>query len=1019
MNGRNKHIWIFNAGSSYAGNPKWLMEYIVRHRTDISPVWMCYEENTMRYVRKLGYRAELYDSRAGRAIMAQAGVYVVEMCKEVFQPELEGITVLNLWHGVGCKSIERKVNNGFLEERIAKKYIQNNNMLRNNQLFLVTSELMEKHFKEQCGIDDDKVVCGGYPKCIVADDVTSYDHDIFRQKGLSDDFRLAVYAPTYRDSNGENFIKTAIPDMEKLVQALEKSRILLILKMHPLVERDSHYLLMKQKYAQSPYLYFWENENDIYEIFNQIDIAIVDYSSIFYDLLARGVKTFIRYFYDVDEKENFRDFVFDVKDMTCGTIASDFGELLDSLEHCVETDHAERERIHQLFWSYSAPDSCEEIIERALAFTPDTRTFPKLYSFDIFDTLFTRKCHFPTTIFECVQKKLEQSGIVADTYFRRNFTWIRRWCEANVREYYKKSTLLRGDDRLEIQLAEIYDRMAELYSLTSEQKQQLMSWECEAELDSVVPLSSQIDLLKTYLSQGHDVVLISDMYLPEKTIRRMLAKADPILAKLPLYLSSNLGYQKTTKKLFLEVYHSLDYRYSEWVHIGDNPFADDIQPSRLGIRTEPICTPELSNYEKRLGDYTNEYGVRNVLRLFVDFRKEPRSDKELFAYQYAALYLVPYVHWAISDAVQRGYETLYFISRDGHYLKQIADEVIRQKKLPVHTRYIYGSRKAWRIPSFIDEVDEEFFEPYGNFNGVGSFQRLLQSLLLSEEQFDQFFPELSYVKTRKRFTEEFVTEVGQMIKRSSAYRKYLLETAARQRAIVVDYLRQEIDFDEKFAFVEYWGRGYTQDCLTRLLQVAAGRDTDVPMYYVRSIYPTMGNSIRYNYTCNTHSVVFVESVFANLPYKTIESYERNNSQIKPVFSPCDNDKEMHRCLEQYLVQFARDFCLLGLEDEHTTGRYLFDFAVNYFRPSTNDEILLNTFSELKDAVALGERAQEYAPPVTFHTITDWMHGKSFHTRSYEMSMKKSAWIYRVIYRSYCFYCSRIRDKFWRKGSFKK
>mgnify|MGYP006195248143 CR=1 FL=1 len=39
----------------------------------------------------------------------------------------------------------------------------------------------------------------------------------------------------------------------------------------------------------------------------------------------------------------------------------------------------------------------------------------------------------------------------------------------------------------------------------------------------------------------------------------------------------------------------------------------------------------------------------------------------------------------------------------------------------------------------------------------------------------------------------------------------------------VDYLRQEIDFDEPHAFVEYWGRGYTQDCLTRLAALAAER----------------------------------------------------------------------------------------------------------------------------------------------------------------------------------------------------
>lgn len=117
---RDKNLWIFNAGNSFAGNPKWMFEYIIRHHKEIKPVWMCYNADTMNYVHKLGYEAELYRSSKGKDVMKKAGVYVVEMCKEVFQPELDGITVLNLWHGVGCKSIERKVTDGFLQERIAK-----------------------------------------------------------------------------------------------------------------------------------------------------------------------------------------------------------------------------------------------------------------------------------------------------------------------------------------------------------------------------------------------------------------------------------------------------------------------------------------------------------------------------------------------------------------------------------------------------------------------------------------------------------------------------------------------------------------------------------------------------------------------------------------------------------------------------------------------------------------------------------------------------------------------------------
>lgn len=1014
QNRRNKKLWIFNAGNSFSGNPKWLFEYIIRHKKEITPVWMCYNESTRQYVQKLGYKAELYKSNTGQKVMTQAGVYVVEMCKEVFQPELEGIVVLNLWHGVGCKSIERKVNSGFLRERIAKKYIQHNNMLRNNQLFLVTSELMETHFKEQCGIDDDKVIRAGYPRCVVNDKISSYDHDIRKEKGLNINSKLAIYAPTYRDSNGENFIKTALPDMDRLIQTLEKNNILLILKMHPLVEKDSQFLALKKTYSSNPFLYFWNNENDIYEIFSEIDIAIIDYSSIFYDLLARGVKTFIRYFYDIDCKENFRDFVFDVKEMTCGKEAQTFNELLLALENCIETDRTERKRIQDLFWSYSTQNSCEVIIDKAMSFTPEDRTFPKLYSFDIFDTLISRKCYYPTTIFECVQKRIATSDFNCTYYFQKNFTWIRRWCEANVREYYKKSTLLRGDDRLEIQLTEIYDRMAKLYNLTDAQKEQLIAWECEAELNAVIPLPENIKRLKEVKSQGNDVVLISDMYLPKEIIRKMLEKADPLLAKIPLYLSSDLGYQKTTKKLFLEVYDSLDYRYSEWIHVGDNEFADNKQPTCLGIKTEAIELPELSPYEKAFGDYTNEFGMRSVLKLLINFRLQERNNKEIFAYEYASLYLVPYVHWTIMDAMEKGYETLYFISRDGHYLKLIADAIIENKHLNIKTKYIYGSRKAWRVPSFVEKVDEEFFETYGNFSGVRNFKKLLKALCIDEDHFDLFFPELGYIKERKRYSDAFMEDLSQKLKRSHAYRNYLLKIAQEQRKIVIEYLQQEIDFDESFAFVEYWGRGYTQDCLTRLLHVAAGKEVDNPMYYVRSIYPSIGHSIRYNYTCNTHSVVFVESVFANVSYKTITSYQKENGKVIPVIRPCDNDKEMQAYLEQYLVAFAKDFCSLGLEDELSTGRYLYDFSMAYFKPSTNDEILLHVFGGLKDAVALGERAEEYAPPITFHTIIDWAHGKSYHTKSYEMSMKKSSWIFRAIYKGYAFYCEHIRDRIKRK-----
>lgn len=97
---RNKRIWVFNSGLAFDGNPKWLFLYIVNYRKEITPYWFCYSQDTVDYIKKLGYEACLFESRMAGEIGTQAGVYVVNQYKEVFPDYFKGITILNLWHGV-------------------------------------------------------------------------------------------------------------------------------------------------------------------------------------------------------------------------------------------------------------------------------------------------------------------------------------------------------------------------------------------------------------------------------------------------------------------------------------------------------------------------------------------------------------------------------------------------------------------------------------------------------------------------------------------------------------------------------------------------------------------------------------------------------------------------------------------------------------------------------------------------------------------------------------------------------
>jgi len=231
--------------------------------------------------------------------MSLASVYVVDQFKEYIPKELCHAKILNLWHGVGCKYIEKNVknrNSQMMKRKIVKKYISYNNVYKNNTLFLVTSKFMENHFMEDCDLKEENIVRGGYPCNMYQtyfDKIKTYNHDKVFEGKLNDKTKIVVYAPTYNDKNFESFFSSAIPNLDKLVKKLEENNILFIFKMHPLATSDKAYLNAIKNYRNNKNLLFWDNSYDIYEIFYKVDMAIVDYSSIFYDMLSSGIKKFV------------------------------------------------------------------------------------------------------------------------------------------------------------------------------------------------------------------------------------------------------------------------------------------------------------------------------------------------------------------------------------------------------------------------------------------------------------------------------------------------------------------------------------------------------------------------------------------------------------------------------------------------------------------------------------------------------------------------------------------------------
>ncbi len=319
-----------------------------------------------------------------------------------------------------------------------------------------------------------------------------------------------------------------------------------------------------------------------------------------------------------------------------------------------------------------------------------------MVSFDIFDTLITRTVWEPSGTFLLVQEKL--ADLHCETpcldYIRNNYALLRK----NAEIYARKAAAYVG--REEVTLDEIYGVFARMTQASAEAVEKMKQLEIRTEIENSVPVCRNIALLKTYLSRKEEVVLISDMYLPKEAVRRLLSKADPVLGELPLYLSCEYGKTKHSGSLYVQVKKERDIGYAGWTHYGDHAVSDVKIPEMLGMKAVPVKLAGGFGTQGFPG--ADKISGETVLQLFLGVSRNvienhSLGDTQRIGASFGGWLLYPYVDWIVRTSAESGYDRLFFIARDGFVLKKIADEMIAAGHYKIETKYLYGSRKAWRV----------------------------------------------------------------------------------------------------------------------------------------------------------------------------------------------------------------------------------------------------------------------------------------------------------------------------------
>ena len=319
----------------------------------------------------------------------------------------------------------------------------------------------------------------------------------------------------------------------------------------------------------------------------------------------------------------------------------------------------------------------------------------RVVSFDVFDTVITRNVYRPQDLFSRVPAELAAAG-QGELLARLpcGYRGARLAAETAARG------ALAGCE--EVTLPGILEELARQHGLPAGAAQALAASEIRLELASVSGIRSTADLIAQLRRQGVRIAFISDMYLPEQVIREMLLQVGVLSPGDRLYVSGSLGKKKSTGSLFRLVLDDLQLRGSEILHLGDYLWSDVLVPRyRHGIAAVHFRSAGQNAYERAWGEgcscllCSSLAGAGRAARLMLPPKGGPAGSvlAEIGCNLLGPL-LAAFVHWTLQQAQQRGVRRLYFLSRDGEILLQVARQLAQRHGYPIELSYLHLSRTA-------------------------------------------------------------------------------------------------------------------------------------------------------------------------------------------------------------------------------------------------------------------------------------------------------------------------------------
>ncbi len=424
----------------------------------------------------------------------------------------------------------------------------------------------------------------------------------------------------------------------------------------------------------------------------------------------------------------------------------------------------------------------------------------QISSFDVFDTVLTRRVADRHALFLIVGRRALIAGLVSCP--------PNAFADARLEAEHKAFAQAGGPDSY-VTLRTIHGELAPALGLDEKTVAALIDVELQVELDMLVEVPAGVAMVASAREAGREIMFVSDMYLPSGFLRDVLDRLGIIKEGETLLVSNDVARSKATGAMWGYIHNR--YPNTPIAHCGSNPEGDGRRARRVGIRTLVLENFNPNRYEQKLSEYHEDTnglssqlaGASRIARL------DPVEAGRQALVDVAAGVLAPLVIgnvlWAMQVAKRQGVEKLFFTGSEGKVLCDVAHILAAGAGYEGELVYIYGNPKAWSLASHTDAnpVALDLLIPVGTGGGSTPRELLAKIGLTPEgagEGFVEAFPQEGWDLP---LSSQEALRWRQLVLTDPDLRAGVEHKVQEVRTLVLDYLNQVgVVTDASIGFVD-------------------------------------------------------------------------------------------------------------------------------------------------------------------------------------------------------------------------